>query len=798
MSQRVDKGPKFRPNVPIRRPGAAAGSSSGPSNTPASSSSSSSQRTAAFSSRRRGDDGGDAEHPDGSTVEGSAEQGDAGASSSAAKAPSRRPGAIGAPTRPPTQVTATGLKLAPRKTAIAPGGSQARAASAITPPSSGRSGAPHARITVGRPLPTPASTQENAQQERSQGSNTAAGVPAEELEEQNAEGEEAGEGEGDDEDDPEAALVRLAQQEGGDIEEGSDEAEQEDTDRKRKRKPPRAKRLTVDEEEAAYEEQVAMEGDDLAESRLPDEELSMSALAQHEVRRGKASKRTFDMMRKHEAYKVDLKNERKELAEKLIRKRQAGIDWNDKFGSDEEEAAEDAKRRSERKKRKKQQREAGDAERDGEEGEGDDDEDLGREGSPSVATVLAREVGDEDSDDGNSMTSEEGSDDEPGPSSRRQKDKGKDKRQAGASKSARGRGRGRGRKVPPVPPQESSSSDSDDSEDDVYGESQAAVQIRLGPDGKPVLSESSLTIDPSLMADVIDAGVEGVTSVIETERFINSSTRAKKTINGRWSNDETEKFYRSISQWGTDFEMIARLFPTRSRHQIKLKFSREEKQNPDRINQAFKTRIPVDLEAYGVAVGRNLSGPAPKISVKKPDDYLKMEEQERLLRAGGVEASSSAIGVRATAGTGGRRTDRAGSSSADRRRAGSSAAHHGESGGGGDGEEVILEGGSGDEGSAAASAPSASSSSMRRSTTPGAGRRRSGSHPASDAPPVRQTAPSSSRRAGFDRERDRERQKAIAEERRRERERLHRAGSGRGGGVAYESQEMVLGDADDV
>jgi hypothetical protein len=36
-------------------------------------------------------------------------------------------------------------------------------------------------------------------------------------------------------------------------------------------------------------------------------------------------------------------------------------------------------------------------------------------------------------------------------------------------------------------------------------------------------------------------------------------------------------FPQALAQWGTDFEMIARLFPHRNRRQIKLKFTREEK-----------------------------------------------------------------------------------------------------------------------------------------------------------------------------------------------------------------------------
>ncbi|KAK9942582.1 hypothetical protein M0R45_008236 [Rubus argutus] len=51
---------------------------------------------------------------------------------------------------------------------------------------------------------------------------------------------------------------------------------------------------------------------------------------------------------------------------------------------------------------------------------------------------------------------------------------------------------------------------------------------------------------------------------------------------------DTELFYEGIEQFGSDFSMIAQLFPGRTRHQIKLKFKKEDRQNPLRINEAFR------------------------------------------------------------------------------------------------------------------------------------------------------------------------------------------------------------------
>lgn len=45
-----------------------------------------------------------------------------------------------------------------------------------------------------------------------------------------------------------------------------------------------------------------------------------------------------------------------------------------------------------------------------------------------------------------------------------------------------------------------------------------------------------------------------------------------------------------LNQFGTDFEMIARLFPRRTRAQIKAKWMKEEKTNSKKITEALMSR----------------------------------------------------------------------------------------------------------------------------------------------------------------------------------------------------------------
>lgn len=47
---------------------------------------------------------------------------------------------------------------------------------------------------------------------------------------------------------------------------------------------------------------------------------------------------------------------------------------------------------------------------------------------------------------------------------------------------------------------------------------------------------------------------------------------------------------QAVRQFGTDFSMIQQLFPGRTRHQVKLKFKKEERQFPSRLSEALTGR----------------------------------------------------------------------------------------------------------------------------------------------------------------------------------------------------------------
>lgn len=161
-----------------------------------------------------------------------------------------------------------------------------------------------------------------------------------------------------------------------------------------------------------------------------------------------------------------------------------------------------------------------------------------------------------------------------------------------------------------------------------FGENRFAVQTRI-VDGKIVLDEQSLYAD--YRDEEQQAREQRNWEVIderEGDQFVNSASRSKQRRTQRWSVEETERFFQAVSQWGTDFEMITRLFPHRTRREIKSKWTKESRQNPKRLDDAFTRRTAVDLKAYGHAAGVDLSGPPPVIEPKVQEVRALQKDEE--------------------------------------------------------------------------------------------------------------------------------------------------------------------------
>ncbi|KAL7276938.1 hypothetical protein RUND412_000030 [Rhizina undulata] len=123
-----------------------------------------------------------------------------------------------------------------------------------------------------------------------------------------------------------------------------------------------------------------------------------------------------------------------------------------------------------------------------------------------------------------------------------------------------------------------------------------APQVRL-VDGQIIIDEESLQIDRH-ERDALDEDAFELVEENHNTRLVNSGTWGKREKVEKWDADATERFYTSLSMFGTDFELISRMYPGRSRRQLKNKYNLEERKHPERITAALRNRIPVDLKEY--------------------------------------------------------------------------------------------------------------------------------------------------------------------------------------------------------
>jgi len=133
-----------------------------------------------------------------------------------------------------------------------------------------------------------------------------------------------------------------------------------------------------------------------------------------------------------------------------------------------------------------------------------------------------------------------------------------------------------------------------DEEEDDLDEAVVAPQVQVGKDGKIIINEESLMVTTGQETELS----KGPTIEIDPNAYINSMTYMKRENSTKWTRKETEQFYHALRQFGTDFGMMEHLIPGRTRRQIKHKYNREAKDNPDRIALAERNRLSLDEKVF--------------------------------------------------------------------------------------------------------------------------------------------------------------------------------------------------------
>ena len=178
-----------------------------------------------------------------------------------------------------------------------------------------------------------------------------------------------------------------------------------------------------------------------------------------------------------------------------------------------------------------------------------------------------------------------------------------------------------------------------------------AVPNTIIVNGQIRIDESSLQIDRHAAA-AAERDAEQLEAVEESEltRQVNSGTWLKRDKSGGWGELLTDQFYDGLRMFGTDFNMINKMFPGKTRHSVKLKFNKEQKDNPTRIDMALKgERLPVDIDEFQKVTNTVFSDPK-ELEKEMEEDKKKIEEeaaaekaaQDEILKQRADEAAAEA------------------------------------------------------------------------------------------------------------------------------------------------------------
>lgn len=160
-------------------------------------------------------------------------------------------------------------------------------------------------------------------------------------------------------------------------------------------------------------------------------------------------------------------------------------------------------------------------------------------------------------------------------------------------------------------------------------------------DGQIVVNQRSLQVDRHAIAAAAAGELEEVEEDDFT-RLTTSASYAKKPAGpNHWTDGETELFYRALRMLGTDFQMISSMFPGKTRRHVKLKFNREERFHPRRVNAALvgEKTVRIDLDEYKARAGKDYE-PVEEIERQQRQLEEEQEEQERLAEEEAAEITA--------------------------------------------------------------------------------------------------------------------------------------------------------------
>ena len=162
-------------------------------------------------------------------------------------------------------------------------------------------------------------------------------------------------------------------------------------------------------------------------------------------------------------------------------------------------------------------------------------------------------------------------------------------------------------------------------------------QVKIGPDGELIIDEASTVIDTT-------AAKKAKEDLLKTPLIFESSNMAtnygswgKKRKNVDWTDRETIRFFKALSVFGTDFSMMENVFRRRNRHDLKMKFKKEERSNRALVDRCLSQGLKFDAsffdhESEQEEDEEKLAEIERENKIKQKEEEKKKKEAERKAR----------------------------------------------------------------------------------------------------------------------------------------------------------------------
>ncbi|XP_060523240.1 uncharacterized protein LOC132700125 [Cylas formicarius] len=146
-------------------------------------------------------------------------------------------------------------------------------------------------------------------------------------------------------------------------------------------------------------------------------------------------------------------------------------------------------------------------------------------------------------------------------------------------------------------------------------------QIKIGPSGEIILDEQSLLIENEEIKKQKEHMQHSALVDGDFPSGYGIYKRAERSKD--WSQRETLSFYKALNVIGTDFTLMAELFPKRTRRELKMKFKKEEKLNRHLIDKAVTQPCSYNYSELQLEFG---------ILQKEEEELKKIKEEEAKAR----------------------------------------------------------------------------------------------------------------------------------------------------------------------